>query len=111
MVLELRTEGFHAEPQADGSVSISIPGFSEPSEPGAPAIPVKQSWLRTPYGRARVASVRAEEVETFSSLRPTSADALEAVATLRNATGGAPTPERGAAFRRAGCIPNLSRVC
>ena len=113
MVLELRTEGFEAEPQPDGSVRISIPGFSEPSEPGAPAIPVLRSWLATPAGRGvRVASVRAEEVETFSSLRPTAEDALEAIATRQGTIrAGRRAQREGAAFRRAGMYPeSLARV-
>ncbi len=45
MVLELRTDGFSAQLEADGSVRLSVPGFAEESAPGAPAIPVKRGWI------------------------------------------------------------------
>jgi Peptidase family C25/Concanavalin A-like lectin/glucanases superfamily/Domain of unknown function (DUF2341)/Propeptide_C25 len=113
MVLELRTEGFTLERQPDGSVEISLPGFLDTSEPGAPAIPVKRSWLPTPAGRGvRIASVSAEDVETFSSMRPAAEGSPELVATRQ----GTVRPRRragreGAAFRGAGMFPeSLARV-
>ena len=80
MILELRTEGFEALVE-DGSVRISIPGFSETSEAGAPGVPVKRSWVDVPSGRGvRLDWVRAEEVVAFSSLRPSTVGVPELVA-------------------------------
>jgi hypothetical protein len=112
MILELRTSGFTAEPQEDGSVRLSIPGFSEPTEPGAPAIPVKRSWVEISGLGVRVASVRAEDVEVFSSLRPMAADALEAFASRRGTVrAGRRAQREGASFRRSGMYPEeLARV-
>jgi len=107
MVLELLTGGFSAEPQPDGSVRLSVPGFTADSEPGAPAIPVKRSWLEVVTGRGvRLASVRAEQVEAFSSLRPSAAEAPEAIASRRGTVRAARRPRaEGAAFRAAGLYP------
>ena len=38
VVVRLRTEGFYAEPQDDGTVKITIPDFEDVGEPGAPGI-------------------------------------------------------------------------
>ena len=106
VVLELVTGGFYAEPQQDGSVRLSIPGFLEDWEPGSPAIPVKRTWLQAVVGKqVKIASVKAKSVETFS-LRPTSAELLEPVM-LPDGTvslaGKAQSP--GKAFRGQGLYP------
>ena len=81
MIVELRVAGFSAEPLEDGAVRLSIPGFSQSSGPGSPAIPTKQSWVEVNDGRSvRVSSVRSEGVEYFSSLRPAAAEATEMAA-------------------------------
>jgi len=78
MALELLTGGFYAEPQADGSVRLSVPGFVQ--EHGA--IPVKRLWLQAVAGRkVRFASVEASEVVEFSSLRPSRVEIPEIIAT------------------------------
>jgi hypothetical protein len=107
MVVELMTSGFVAEPGADGSVRLSIPGFSEEGEPGAPAIPVKRTWLSVAPGRGvGVVSVRAEEVQVFSSLRPEAAEAPEIVASPRGTVRASRRRQsESAAFRRAGLYP------
>jgi hypothetical protein len=106
VVLELITGGFSAEPQDDGSVRLSIPGYSEEAEPGAPAIPVKRSWLEVEAGRGvRIASVRAEQVEVFS-LRPTPGEAPEVFASRRGTvTAGRRAERPGVAFRAPGLYP------
>ncbi len=106
VVLELITGGFYAEPQDDGSVRLSIPGFLEDWEPGSPAIPVKRTWLQAVVGKqVKIASVKAKSVESFS-LRPTSAEMLEPVM-LPDGTvslaGKAQSP--GKAFRGQGLYP------
>jgi hypothetical protein len=113
MVLTLHTEGFFFEPQPDGSVRISVPGFTEPSQPGAPSVPVKRSWLPSAPGRGvRVASVLSDEVEVFSSLRPSASSAPEAVASRQGTVrAGRRAQREGAAFRGAGMYPEaLARV-
>ena len=81
VVLELRTEGFFATPQGDGTVAIEIPGFVNEAEEGTPSIPVKRSWVEVEPGRRiRLQSVEAFDVESISGLRPPDAEAVEVVA-------------------------------
>ncbi|HEY7697358.1 MAG TPA: C25 family cysteine peptidase, partial [Vicinamibacteria bacterium] len=91
-VLELRTEGFFATPQDDGTVAIEIPGFVNEAEEGAPSIPVKRSWIEAQPGRGvRLQSVEVFDEESISGLRPAYAGAVEVVAspngTLRASLG------------------------
>ncbi|HEY7700333.1 MAG TPA: C25 family cysteine peptidase, partial [Vicinamibacteria bacterium] len=106
VVLELTTPGFTAEPEPDGSVRISIPGFTDGAEPGSPAIPVLRSWVELESGvGARIGSVRPENVQVFS-LRPTAAEAPELVATPEGTVvAGRSARGEGAAFRRGGLYP------
>jgi hypothetical protein len=100
LVLQLRVKGFSAQPMDDGSVSISVPGFSD-SESGAFSIPVKRSWVEVGSGRnLRVGSVVAEGVEEFSSLRPAPGQEPEIVAT-RQGTVRAGRKARGARAGKA----------
>ena len=81
MTLELSTEGFHAEPQEDGTVRLEIPGFESLMEVNAPGIPVHRAWVEAVAGRkVELQSVSSHEVEAFSSLRPTDAELPELVA-------------------------------
>jgi hypothetical protein len=107
MVLELSTKGFAADARSDGTVALSIPGFVEVSEPGSPAIPVKRSWIDLEAGRGvRLASVHADDVEVFSSLRPMPQDSPEAWASRSGAVRAGHRREReGKAFRGAGLYP------
>src|SRR3990172_2041212 len=106
VVLELRTEGFYAEPQPDGSVSLSVPGFLGDWEPGAPAVPVKRTWIEAVAGRqVRIASVKATDVEAFS-LRPSSAELLEPVMLPEGTVSlVSRAQEPGKAFRGKGLYP------
>ncbi|MGH9391900.1 MAG: C25 family cysteine peptidase, partial [Vicinamibacteria bacterium] len=107
IVLELATGGFRAEPQANGSVRLSIPGFSEDSQPGSPLLPVKRSWIPIEGARSvAVVSVHAEDVELFSSLRPMAADSPEIVASPRGTVrAGRRSRREGGAFRGEGLYP------
>ena len=81
ILIELRTGGFYAAPQEDGTVQITIPDFVELREAGAPAIPVKRARVEAIAGRkVRLVSVRAHDVEAFTSLRPAQAEMPEIVA-------------------------------
>ena len=106
LLVELRTDGFQAEPLPDGSVRLSVPGFSGENEPGSPAIPRKRSWISIPDGtRVKVVSVRIEDVERFSSLRPEAAPVPELFASGRTVRAGRRRIREGADFRRAGLTP------
>ncbi len=70
-VLELETGGFYALADEDGGVWLSIPGFAEAGEPGAPALPVRLTWLEAVVGRkVRLSKVVARDVLAFTGLRP-----------------------------------------
>ncbi len=106
ILVELRTEGFYAEPLPDGSVRLSIPGFSAEDEPGSPAIPLKRSWIAIPDGfGVEVASVRVEDVESFSTLRPEAAEAPELFASGATVQARRRRVREGAAFGRAAFMP------
>jgi hypothetical protein len=65
IVLELRTGGFEAAPEPDGSVRLKVPGFVADPEEGA--VPLLRSWLEVPEGRSvRVGSVAFDDVQTIS---------------------------------------------
>ncbi len=69
--LELRTGGFWALPDEDGSVWLQIPGFDDTQEPGAPALPVMRPWLEAVAGRkVKLVKVRGHDVVAFDGLRP-----------------------------------------
>ena len=83
LVLELLTEGFHAEPLEDGTVRILIPGLEELEEETALSIPVKRASIRAiPGVKVDIASVHSEDLEWIEGLRPSGAAApgLEASA-------------------------------
>ncbi len=108
LVLELRTGGFRARVDEDGTVKISIPGFTEEQDAGAPSIPVMRTWLDAVAGKStRLESVSEEEVEVFSSLRPSPAGTLEIAASPRGAVRARRTRARGegAWFHGPGFFP------
>ena len=70
-VVELRTGGFYAVRDAAGSVRAFVPGFDQPQDPLAPALPVKRALVEAEVGRrARIASVEAFDLRGFPRLRP-----------------------------------------
>ncbi len=107
IVLELRTDGFEATLQEDGTVQLSIPGFEVTGQPGSPEVPVKRTWLDMEAGRiAPVVNVRAEDVEVFSSMRLTPVAAPELEASREGTVRAARRPHGPeAAFRGAGLYP------
>jgi Peptidase family C25/Concanavalin A-like lectin/glucanases superfamily/Domain of unknown function (DUF2341) len=97
VLLELKTEGFYATPRPDGSVAIEIPGFEvlDGSDSDS-AIPVRRHWLEATVGRkVELASVRTQEEESFTSLRP-SADVEELVQDRAAGVSLRRRPARGA---------------
>jgi hypothetical protein len=70
-LLELRTGGFYAVRQADGSVVLEIPGMEEILDPGLPALPVKRAYVEAPVGRrVRLGAIGSYEVLSMPGLRP-----------------------------------------
>jgi hypothetical protein len=70
-VVELVTGGFEAVHEADGRVWVRIPGFEDPVDPHAPAVPFKRVVLPAEVGTgARLSWARAwdEEVVPGSAL-------------------------------------------
>jgi Peptidase family C25/Right handed beta helix region len=107
IVLELRTEGFEARVNEDGTVSLFLPGFETTGDPGSPEVPVKRTWLDLEGKRiGRILSVRALDVEVFSSMRLSSLVAPELEAS-RDGTVRAGRRQRReeARFRGAGLYP------
>lgn len=107
MVLELTTPGFYGEPQDDGSVRLSIPGFVVEGEAGSPALPLRRSLLDLgPSFGVRIVSVRTEAVEWFSSLRPSAVDAPDVFAARSGIVRAARRRQReGAGFRTSELHP------
>jgi hypothetical protein len=107
VILELITGGFYAEPQEDDSVKLSIPGFFDYSGPGSPSMPVKRAWVQAMAGRKVVVTeVVAEDVATFTGLRPTAADAPDVIATAGGTVQAAGQPvSETEAFSQPGLYP------
>jgi len=84
VVLELVTSGFYGEPQEDGTVRLSIPGFEPTSETGSPSVPVRRPWVDALAGMGvEISSVRAESLEVMGGLTPSGAEVPEIVASWR----------------------------
>ena len=83
-LLELVTSGFYGEPQEDGTVRLSIPGFEPASRAGSPSIPVQRPWVDALAGLGvEILSVRAESLEAIGGLNPSGAQVPEIVASRR----------------------------
>ena len=81
-LLELRTPGFKAVSEPDGSVHLEVPGFELPQSPGSPAVPVKRAFVDALAGRgAHIASVQAEDLVAFAELHVATEGAPEVVVT------------------------------
>jgi hypothetical protein len=80
-VVELITRGFYAYPEADGTVRLEVPGLELVAEPGEPWVPVYRGWLDAVAGRkVTLRAVRVDDVQEFTSLRPSAADAPVVIA-------------------------------
>ncbi len=84
VLLELVTSGFYGEPQQDGTVRLSIPGFEPASRAGSPSVPVQRPWVDALPGLGvEIISVRAESLEAIGGLNPSGAQVPEIVASRR----------------------------
>jgi parallel beta-helix repeat protein len=69
VTLELRTAGFYAVREASGAVRAFIPGFDLPSEPAAPALPLRRALVDAVVGRSvRLGAVEALDRVGFPGL-------------------------------------------
>ena len=97
-VIELRTGGFYARRDAEGNVRVFVPGFDQPSDPHAPALPFRRVLLDGVVGRgARLRAVRVEDRVSFSDLVPASVGYAE----MEKGADGTVRPVRRRASRRA----------
>src|SRR5262249_33505163 len=111
-LLELRTGGFYASPNPDGTVDVSVPGFDLRATPGDPALPARHAWVETTAGKkVRITSLQALEPVAFRDLRPAAA-ALPTMDVSDNAGVRPARPPRrqSAAFRRGLFPSHLARV-
>ncbi|MGH9461798.1 MAG: hypothetical protein ACRD1X_11310, partial [Vicinamibacteria bacterium] len=80
-VLELITRGFYGYPEEDGTVRLEVPGLELVAEPGEPWVPVYRGWLDAVAGRkVTLGAIRAEDVQEFTGLRPSAAEAPVVIA-------------------------------
>jgi Peptidase family C25/Concanavalin A-like lectin/glucanases superfamily/Domain of unknown function (DUF2341) len=110
VLLELRTGGFYAIPQPDGSVALEIPGFDVQDDSGA-GIPVERHWLDATVGRrVEIRSVATLEEESFASLRPATAEVDELAADRRANVSLRRSRARGAARVGNARLESAARV-
>jgi hypothetical protein len=97
--VELFTGGFYAVRDASGQVRVWVPGFEDPEDPHAAALPLKRVVLDGEVGRKeRVGLVRAREWESFPGLVPQAVGYPE----MEVHSDGTIRAGRRAAVRRAG---------
>jgi hypothetical protein len=78
--VELRTAGFWAAQEPSGTVRVFIPGLDSPSDPKAPALPVRRALVDAVVGKgAQLVSAEAFELRGFRGLRPSAVGAAEIV--------------------------------
>jgi hypothetical protein len=89
-------------------VRLSLPGFEDPADPHAAALPWKRVVVEAPVGRgARLGSVSGEEETRFGGLR------LEATGYPEmevRADGTVLPTRRGAELRASGAVLSVARV-
>jgi hypothetical protein len=85
--LELLTKGFYAYPEEDGSVRLVVPGLELFAAPGEPAVPVYRGLVEALAGlQVRVNRVRVDDVDIFTSLRPSSTEAPSVIGSADGTT-------------------------
>src|SRR5207245_8057177 len=101
-VVELRTGGFYAVRQGDGSVVLEVPGMEEILDPGRPALPVKRAVVEAVVGRGvRLGTVVSSDVLSLADLVPALSGSPEMVQSREGVVR--------ARVRRAVVAPRLSR--
>jgi hypothetical protein len=102
VLLELRTGGFYARANPDGTVDLSVPGFDLRAAPGDPALPSRHAWIETTAGRkVRITRLEALDRVAFRGLRPAPAAAPSMDVSRGGIVRPGVSPRReSAAFRR-----------
>ena len=76
--VELRTGGFVVAREPSGSVRVLVPGFELPSDPKAPALPLRRVLLDAAVGLGvRLSSVQALDLVSYPGLRLAATGAAE----------------------------------
>jgi hypothetical protein len=79
--LELRTGGFWALHETTGTVRVFVPGLELPSDPHAPALPLRRALVDAVVGKqVQLVSAEAFDLQLFGELRPSAVGALEMAA-------------------------------
>jgi CSLREA domain-containing protein len=101
-LLELRTAGFYATANADGSVELEIPSFEDHAGPGQPKVPTRRAWVEAVAGRGvLITSVQAQDAVAFPGLRPAPGEAPAIDVTREGMVRpGGLRRRAGASFRR-----------
>jgi hypothetical protein len=109
--LDLVTGGFYATREADGSVSLEIPGFEVASGPGTPAVPVRRAFVEAVAGRqVRIAGVEVRGQVSFPALRPALAAAPEPVVGRGGTVNAGSRPVRRGPITRGVYPGRLARM-
>jgi hypothetical protein len=105
-VVELMTEGFYAMPIEDGSVEVTVPGFST-----VDGFPTKGHWLEAIAGRkVEILSVRPTRIERLG-LRPSLSGAIEIAASRDGTQGLRRSSARARVAESSGIVPtNWARI-
>jgi hypothetical protein len=99
-LLELRTGGFYAVRQPDGTVLLEVPGMEEALGAGLPALPVRRASVDAVVGKGvQLAEVRARGILSYSGLVPALAGSPEMVA------DGTDVVQAHVGHRRARSVP------
>jgi hypothetical protein len=78
--VELRTGGFWTLRDASGELRVFVPGMEFPSDPNAPALPVRRALVEAVVGKGvELVSAEALDVGTFRGLRPSAVGTRELV--------------------------------
>ena len=104
--IELLTKGFYAYPEEDGSVRLAVPGLELFAASGEPAVPVYRGLVEALVGlKVQVNRVRVDEVDIFTSLRPSAAEAPEVVSSENGTTRAGKKKVRRKFLRGKGLYP------
>ena len=77
-VLELRTGGFWTLQDASGTVRVFVPGLEFPTDPKAPALPLRRALVDAVVGKqVHLVSAEAFDLQSFQGLRPSAVGAAE----------------------------------
>ncbi len=76
--LELHTGGFWTLQEPSGTVRVFVPGFDFPTDPKAPALPLRRALVDAVVGKqVELVSAEAFELQSFQGLRPSAVGAAE----------------------------------